>query len=230
MKRRPASWTARSEPFDLACIAGAPSCWLSSKCSVKCLSALTRATEEFVGERGMTCEEFAMAGLEIGPSTEDGPMRLAAREHLRNCPHCAALYENWQGLRDDLHALGVASREPETPHRVEVRLRQQFRVKHATMRTRRTAAIAAWALAAAIRKPGTLLAATRSRPQGKPRRRIPLRPRPYLPPRWSSAMLSSPPTPETLLCCPASFPLLWRMPRSSMCKCSGARSRPSASP
>jgi len=30
-----------------------------------------------------------------------------------------------------------------------VRLRQQFRVKHGTMRTRRTAAIAAWALAAA---------------------------------------------------------------------------------
>jgi anti-sigma factor RsiW len=90
-----------------------------------------------------------MAGLEIGPSTEDGPLRLAAREHLRNCPHCAALYENWQGLRDDLHALGVASRELETPHRVEVRLRQQFRVKHGTMRTRRTAVIAAWALAAA---------------------------------------------------------------------------------
>ena len=97
----------------------------------------------------MTCEEFAMAGLEIGPSTEDGPLRLAAREHLRDCPHCAALYENWQGLRDDMHALGVASRELETPHRVEVRLRQQFRVKHGTMRTRRTAAIAAWALAAA---------------------------------------------------------------------------------
>ena len=97
----------------------------------------------------MTCEELAMAGLEIGPSTEDGPLRLAAREHLQNCPHCAALYENWQRLRDDLHALGVASRELETPHRVEVRLRQQFRVKHGTMRTRRTAAIAAWALAAA---------------------------------------------------------------------------------
>jgi hypothetical protein len=97
----------------------------------------------------MTCEEFAMAGLELGPSTEDGPLELAAREHLRNCPHCAALCENWQRLRDDLHALGVASREREAPHRVEVRLRQQFRVKHGTMRTRRTAAIAAWALAAA---------------------------------------------------------------------------------
>jgi len=32
---------------------------------------------------------------------------------------------------------------------VEMRLRQQFRIKHKTMRTRRAAAIAAWALAAA---------------------------------------------------------------------------------
>ena len=97
----------------------------------------------------MTCEEFAMTGLELRPSTEDGPLQLAAREHLRNCPHCAALHENWQTLREDLHALGVESREPEVPSRVEMRLRQQFRIKHSTMRTRRTAAVAAWALAAA---------------------------------------------------------------------------------
>jgi predicted anti-sigma-YlaC factor YlaD len=95
----------------------------------------------------MTCEEFAMARLELGPSAED--LQSAAREHLRNCPHCAALHENWQTLRDDLHALGVASRELEAPSRVEMRLLQQFRIKHGTMRTRRTAAVAAWALAAA---------------------------------------------------------------------------------
>ena len=97
----------------------------------------------------MTCEEFAMAGLELAPSAEDDPLQLAAREHMRNCPHCAALHENWQTLRDDLHALGVAARELEAPLRVEMRLRQQFRIKHGTMRTRGTAAIAAWALAAA---------------------------------------------------------------------------------
>jgi len=97
----------------------------------------------------MTCEEFAIAGLELGPSAADGPLQLAAREHLRNCPHCASLHGNWQALRDDLHALGVASRELEASPRVEMRLRQQFRIKHGTMRTRRTAAIAAWALAAA---------------------------------------------------------------------------------
>jgi predicted anti-sigma-YlaC factor YlaD len=97
----------------------------------------------------MTCEEFAMAGLELGPSAEAGPLQLAAREHLRNCPHCAALHENWQTLRDDLQVLGVASRELEAPSRVEMRLRQQFRIEHGPMRTRRTAATAAWALAAA---------------------------------------------------------------------------------
>jgi len=97
----------------------------------------------------MTCEEFTMTGLELGLSPDDGPLEVAAREHLRNCPHCASLYENWQALRDDLHALGIESRELEAPSRVEMRLRQQFRIKHGTMRTRRTAAIAAWALAAA---------------------------------------------------------------------------------
>jgi predicted anti-sigma-YlaC factor YlaD len=96
----------------------------------------------------MTCEEFAMTGLELRPFVEDGPLQLAAREHLRNCPHCAALHENWQTLRHDLHALAVESRELEAPSRVEMRLRQQFRMKHSTMRTRRTAAVAAWALAA----------------------------------------------------------------------------------
>lgn len=97
----------------------------------------------------MTCEEFALAGLELGPSAENGPLQLAAREHLRNCPHCASLHENWRSLRVDLHSLGVESRELEAPSRVEMRLRQQFRIKHKTMRTRRAAAITAWALAAA---------------------------------------------------------------------------------
>ena len=97
----------------------------------------------------MTCEEFAKTGLELELSPDDGPLEVAAREHLRNCPHCASLYENWQALRDDLRALGVESHELEAPSRVEMRLRQQFRIKHGTMRTRRTAAIAAWALASA---------------------------------------------------------------------------------
>lgn len=97
----------------------------------------------------MTCEEFAMAGLELGASADNGPLQQAAREHLRDCPHCAALHENWQALRDDLHALGVESREVEAPARVEMRLRQEFRTQHRTMRTRRAAVASVWALAAA---------------------------------------------------------------------------------
>jgi hypothetical protein len=104
----------------------------------------------------MTCEEFAMAGLELRASADNGPLQQAAREHLRDCPHCAALHENWQALRDHLRALGVESRDAEPSSRVEMRLLQEFRTKHRTMRTRRTAAVAAWALAAAAVLLGTV--------------------------------------------------------------------------
>jgi hypothetical protein len=104
----------------------------------------------------MTCEEFAMAGLELGASADNGPLQQAAREHLRDCPHCAALHENWQALRDHLHALGVESRDAEPASRVEMRLLQEFRTKHRTVRTRRTAAVAVWALAAAAVLLGTV--------------------------------------------------------------------------
>jgi hypothetical protein len=104
----------------------------------------------------MTCEEFAMAGLELRASADNGPLQQAAREHFRDCPHCAALHENWQALRDHLHALGVESRDAEPASRVEMRLLQEFRTKHRTMRTQSTAAVAAWALAAAAVLLGTV--------------------------------------------------------------------------
>ncbi len=66
-----------------------------------------------------------------------------------NCPHCAALHENWQALRTDLHALGAKTRDLEAPSRVEMRLRQEFRTKHKTLKTRRAALVAAWALVGA---------------------------------------------------------------------------------
>ena len=97
----------------------------------------------------MTCEEFAIAGLELGGSPENAPLRQAAREHLRNCPHCTSLHENWQALRDDLHALGVESRDLEASSRVEMRLRQEFRTSHRIVRSRRAAVVATWMLAAA---------------------------------------------------------------------------------
>jgi len=96
----------------------------------------------------MTCEEFAMAALDLDRG-EDTPLQQAAREHMRNCPHCAALHENWQALRGDLRVLGQETSDAEAGARVEMRLRQEFRTKHKTMKTRRAAVAATWALAAA---------------------------------------------------------------------------------
>lgn len=97
----------------------------------------------------MTCEEFAMAGLDLAAAGEDSPMQREAREHLRNCPHCGALQENWQTLREDLRELGAESRQYGTPARVELRLRQEFRTIHKTLHSRRIALVASWSLAAA---------------------------------------------------------------------------------
>jgi hypothetical protein len=97
----------------------------------------------------MNCEEFATAGLDLGAPESDSPLQLAAREHLRDCPHCAALHENWLTLRGDLRVLGRESADAEAPSRVEMRLRQEFRTRHKTIRTQRAAMILGWGLAAA---------------------------------------------------------------------------------
>jgi len=107
------------------------------------------ADNHFAGDAGMKCEEFATAGLDLGSEGIDNPLQQAAREHMRNCTHCEALHENWQALRADLRLLGRESRDAEAPSRVEMRLRQDFRTKHTTMKTRRAAVAATWALAAA---------------------------------------------------------------------------------
>jgi predicted anti-sigma-YlaC factor YlaD len=103
----------------------------------------------------MNCEEFAMAGLDLGDGKADGPLQQVAREHLLLCSHCASLHENWQALRGDLRELGAETSEAETPSRVEMRLRQEFRTKHKTMRSYRVAAFAGWGLAAAAVLLGT---------------------------------------------------------------------------
>jgi hypothetical protein len=107
------------------------------------------AGKHFAGHAGMTCEEFAMAGLDLDSPAMDSPLRQAAREHMRNCPHCAALQENWQALRADLRLLGHETSEASTPSRIEMRLRNDFRTKHTTMKARHSAVAATWALAAA---------------------------------------------------------------------------------
>jgi len=97
----------------------------------------------------MTCEEFATAGLDLASSGIDAQLEMAAREHLRQCPHCAALQENWLSLREDLRELGAEAARAEASPRVEMRLRQEFRTRHKTVRTQRTAFILGWSLAAA---------------------------------------------------------------------------------
>ncbi len=106
-------------------------------------------TDDFAGEAGMTCEEFATAGLDLGSPSEDSAVQRAAREHMQVCPSCAALHENWQTLRTDLHLLGRETSEAQARARVEMRLLQEFRTRNKTLKVRRASVIAAWSLAAA---------------------------------------------------------------------------------
>ena len=94
----------------------------------------------------MTCEEFATAGLDLGAANADELLQQAAREHLCECPHCAALHENWLALREDLRILGAETAELEVPSRVEMRLRQEFRTRHKTVKRQRTAVVLGWSL------------------------------------------------------------------------------------
>ena len=99
----------------------------------------------------MNCEEFELIGLDLEQSGCAGEERFAAREHLRVCARCAALAASWEEARAELLLLADQTRESQTPARVEMRLRQEFRSRRrpAFLR-RRTLAVAAWAMAAAV--------------------------------------------------------------------------------
>ena len=97
----------------------------------------------------MNCEEFATAGLDLGSPELDSLLQKAAREHLKECAHCAVLHENWLALRNDLRVLGAETAAAEAPSRVEMRLRQEFHTKHKTFRSQRAALFISWGLAAA---------------------------------------------------------------------------------
>src|SRR5881275_342360 len=98
----------------------------------------------------MNCEEFEMIGLDAErDSTLSGVERVAAREHANTCSRCAALQESWQAAGVDLHAFAEDTAMAQAPARVEMRLRQEFRTQHVTLKARRVAVVAAWALAAA---------------------------------------------------------------------------------
>jgi hypothetical protein len=97
----------------------------------------------------MTCEEFQLATLDADAKGQKGALQQAALEHLLHCPNCAAFERNWQELRDELQQIGVEERDVQAPARVEMRVRQEFRTKHKTMKARRSAVLTSWALAAA---------------------------------------------------------------------------------
>jgi len=98
----------------------------------------------------MNCEEFATLGLGAEHDSEFGtPRQAAATEHLAECVHCAALAESWEAAREKLQLLAEITNTHGAPARVEMRLRQEFRTRHRTMKTRRAAVIASWGLAAA---------------------------------------------------------------------------------
>ena len=98
----------------------------------------------------MNCEQVEAIVLDLDrDAAADSLERAAAVAHLSHCPRCAALQESWQAAKEELRALGEETLEARAPARVEMRLRQEFRNRHRTVKTRSAAIFAAWALATA---------------------------------------------------------------------------------
>ncbi len=74
---------------------------------------------------------------------------MAAHEHAGACSRCAALQDSWQAAGVELRAFAEDTAMTQAPARVEMRLRQEFRTQHVTLKLRRAVVVAAWALAAA---------------------------------------------------------------------------------
>jgi hypothetical protein len=98
----------------------------------------------------MKCEEFEAIGLDADRDASlSEAERGAAREHVNSCSRCAALQDSWLAARMELRSLADATSQHQAPARVEMRLRQEFWTQHHTVKTRRAAVIAGWALATA---------------------------------------------------------------------------------
>src|SRR5713226_6026715 len=98
----------------------------------------------------MTCEEFEAMGLDAERDASlSAAERAAANEHAGSCSRCAALQDSWQAAGLELRAFAEDTAMAQAPARVEMRLRQEFRTQHVTLKVRLTAVVAAWALAAA---------------------------------------------------------------------------------
>ena len=98
----------------------------------------------------MNCEEFEAIGLGAERDASLSEVaRVAAREHAGTCSRCAALQDSWQAAGIELRSFAEDTILAQAPPRVEMRLRQEFRTQHGTLKVRRTAVVAAWVLAAA---------------------------------------------------------------------------------
>ena len=99
----------------------------------------------------MKCEEFEIIGLERTGRLLTGldATQSAAAEHASTCPRCAALQESWQEARAALQDLRQVTDVAEAPQRVEMRLRQEFAMRHRTLKARSAAIFATWTLATA---------------------------------------------------------------------------------
>ena len=98
----------------------------------------------------MTCEEFEAIGLDAERDASLSEVeRVAAREHAGTCSRCAALQDSWQAAGVELRAFAEDTAMTQAPARVEMRLRQEFRAQHVTLKVRSAAVVAAWALATA---------------------------------------------------------------------------------
>jgi hypothetical protein len=98
----------------------------------------------------MNCEEFEVLGLDTRrDSALNAAKGAAGREHVSSCARCAALQDSWLAASDELRSCAESTRAAQAPARVEMRLRQEFRMRHRTSRVRRAALVAGWALAAA---------------------------------------------------------------------------------
>ena len=101
----------------------------------------------------MKCEEFEAIGIGLDRESAahgvDPIERAAAIDHANTCPRCAALQESWRDAQIELEALREVTRNASAPLRVEMRLRQEFHMRHRTAKARSLAVVGAWVLASA---------------------------------------------------------------------------------
>src|SRR5260370_34633902 len=98
----------------------------------------------------MKCEEFEAIGLDAERDASLSEVdRVSAREHAGTCSRCAALQDSWRAAGIELRVFADETALAQSPARVVMRLRQEFRTRHGTLKGRRAAVVAAWAVAAA---------------------------------------------------------------------------------